>query len=261
MRWVALPLLAVLVSVAHGQQLERSPFPGDPTSIGAGKASFRLRCSACHGIHAEGGRGPALNRGEFEAGETDLDIYRVIARGVPGTEMPAFGRRSTEESIWRIVAFLRSFEPVGDEKVEGDPARGEEIFWNRGGCGACHRVGQRGGVFGPSLTRIGRSRSVAHLRESLLNPGEDLPPGYYVARVITREGDTVRGIGLGYDDFSAQLMDASGKFWSFLREDVNSIEREFVSLMPDSYGETLAEDEQRDLLAYMQTLRGEGGQR
>lgn len=248
------------MSFARGQELERSPFHGDPASIGVGKASFRLRCSACHGIHAEGGRGPALNRGEFEAGDNDLDIYRVIALGVPGTEMPAFGRRNTEENIWRIVAFLRTFEPSGDDRVDGDPVRGERIFWNRGGCGNCHRVGQRGGVFGPSLTRIGRSRSLAHLRESLLDPGKDLPTGYYVVRVATREGTAVEGIGLGFDDFSAQLMESSGRVRSFLREEVESIEREFVSLMPDSYGDTLTDAEQGDLLAYMQTLRGEGDQ-
>ena len=260
MRWGAVLLAPVLFAAAHGQELDRSPFHDDATSIGVGKAAFRLRCSACHGIHAEGGRAPALNRGEFEAGDADLDIYRVIAKGVPGTEMPAFGGRNTEENIWRIVAFLRTFEPSGDERVDGDPSRGEGIFWNRGGCGACHRVGRRGGAFGPALTRIGRSRSLAHLRESLLDPGKDLPRGYYVVRVVTREGAAVRGIGLGFDDFSAQLRDASGRFRSFLREEVEAIEREFVSLMPDSYGETLTENEQSDLLAYMQTLRGQGDQ-
>lgn len=259
MRWSVLSLAAILLGAAQGQELEKSPFHGDATSIGVGKASFRLRCSACHGIHAEGGRGPALNRGEFAAGDTDLDIYRVIARGVPGTEMPAFGRRNTEENIWRIVAFLRTFEVTGGDDVGGDPIRGEQIFWNRVGCGGCHRVGQRGGAFGPDLTRIGRSRSVEHLRESLLAPGEDLPPGYYVVRVVTNDGKTVRGVGLGYDEFSGVLMEASGTFRSYLRDEVRSIEREFVSLMPDSYGEMLDTDEQADLLAYMQSLRGEEG--
>ena len=252
---------AALAVAAHGQELQSSPFHEDPTSIGVGKATFRLRCSACHGIHADGGRGPALNRGEFDAGDRDIDLYRVIARGVPGTEMPAFGQRSTEENIWRIVAFLRTFEAAEDEQVDGDPARGEEIFWNRAGCGGCHRVGQRGGVFGPALTRIGRSRSVAHLRESLLEPDADLPPGYYVVRVETADGHTVRGIGTGFDDFSAQLMEASGGFRSFLREEVASVEREFVSLMPGEYGRTLTEQEQSDVLAYMQSLRGRGSER
>ncbi len=256
MRWRVLTLLVSLAVGAAGQELERSPFHGDETSIGVGKASFRLRCSACHGIHAEGGKGPPLNRGEFAAGNRDVDIYRVIARGVPGTEMPAYGTRNTEENIWRIVAFLRTFEAVGDERVDGNAERGEAIFWGTGGCGGCHKVGRRGGSYGPDLTRIGRSRSVQHLREALLDPGKDLPAGYFVVKVVTRDGRTVSGIGSGIDDFSAQLRDASGRLHSFLREDVESIEREFTSLMP-SYGESLSDQQQRDLLVYMQALRGE----
>ena len=257
MRWWVASLLVCLAVAAAGQDLERSPFHGDEASIGVGKAAFRLRCSACHGIHAEGGKGPALNRGEFAAGDTDLAIYRVIAFGVPGTEMPAFGARSTEENIWRMVAFLRTFEAAPGEQVDGDVARGEEIFWNTAGCGGCHKVAGRGGSYGPDLTRIGRSRSLQHLRDSLLDPGKDLPAGYFVVKVVTRDGRTISGIGSGIDDFSAQLRDASGRFHSFLREEVDSIEREFTSLMPSGYGESLSDQQQRDLLAYMQGLRGE----
>ncbi len=251
-------LALALVPVSSGQKLESSPFHGDPVSIGVGKATFRLRCSACHGIRAEGGKGPALDRGEFVAGETDLDLYRVIAGGVPGTEMPAFGARSTEENLWRIVAYLRTFQPSGDADPLGDPDRGEEIFWNEGGCGGCHKVGRRGGAFGPSLSRIGRARSTEYLRDALLEPDKDLPSGYYVVTVTTGDGRTVRGIGLGYDDFSAQLIDGSGTIHSFLREQVASIEREFSSLMPATYRESLTEMQRNDVLAYMQSLRGEG---
>ena len=258
MRWSIVLLLGVFSAVVTpAQVLKNSPFHGDTNSIGVGKSSFRMRCSSCHGIHAGGGRGPALNHGDFEAGDTDLDIYRVIAQGVPGTEMPAYGPRYTEENIWRIVAFLRTFEPAENEKVDGDLARGKEIFWNQAGCGSCHSVGKRGSKFGPSLDRIGRSRSVQHLRDSLLDPDKDLLPGYYVVRVVTHEGHTILGIGSGYDDFSAQLIDASGKFHSYFREEVQLIEREYTSLMPSDYGESLPEDQQRDLLAYMQSLRGE----
>ena len=262
MRWtIALLAALALAPFSPGQKLDSSPFHGDEASIGVGKATFRLRCSACHGIRAEGGKGPALDRGEFEAGETDLDLYRVIATGVPGTEMPAFGSRSTEENIWRIVAYLRTFQPQGDEGPIGDPARGKEIFWNQGGCGGCHKVGQMGGSFGPALTRIGRSRSIEHLRDALLNPDKDLPAGYFVVSVVTKDGRTIRGIGLGYDDFSAQLIDAAGTIHSYLRDEVRSIERDFASLMPGTYGESLTEEQQNDVLAYMQSLRGEGNRR
>ena len=89
--------------------------------------------------------------------------------------------------------------------VQGDAQVGEQIFWSKGGCGACHRVGRKGGAYGPDLTRIGRSRSVEHLRASLLDPDDDLPPGYFVVRAVHRDGRTTTGIGVAFDDFSAQL--------------------------------------------------------
>ena len=202
-----------------------------------------------------------MNQGGFEAGDTDLAIYRVIAGGVPGTEMPPFGPRSTEENIWRIVAYLRTFEASTGGKPEGDAARGEILFWNQGGCGGCHRVGQRGGLFGPALTRIGRSRSAEYLKDALVEPQKDLPPGYYVVEIVTADGRSIRGIGVGYDDFSAQLIDSAGQIHSYLREEAKSVEREFTSLMPNTYGQSLTDEQQKDLLAYMQGLRGEEGHR
>jgi hypothetical protein len=59
-----------------------------------------------------------------------------------------------------------------------------------------------------------------------------------------------------YDNFSAQLVDLSGHYYSFLREDVTSMKRESRSLMPSSYGRLLSEGEINDLLAYMISLRG-----
>ncbi len=170
--------------------------------------------------------------------------------------MPAFGARSTEENIWRVVAYLKEFAPSGMERVDGDPARGAGIFWGQGGCGGCHRVGRRGGAFGPDLTRIGRSRNFDYLQAALTEPDRDLPPGYYVVEVVTNDGRTIRGLGLGLDDFSAQLRDAAGRLHSFLRSEVRSIERQFASLMPE-YGESLADGQRQDLLAYLQSLRGE----
>ena len=171
--------------------------------------------------------------------------------------MPGYGARNSEESIWRMVTFLRSLEVSPDDLIDGDVIRGEDIFWNQAGCGACHRVGSRGGRFGPALTRIGRARSTEHLRASLLDPDQDLPRGYYAVEIVTRDDQTIRGIGVGYDDFSAQVRDAAGELHSFFHEEVRSMSREFASLMPDGYGDSLTDEQQRDLLAYLRSLRGE----
>ena len=214
---------------------------------------FRIACSPCHGIHAEGGRGPNLTLGEYSVGNRDADLYGVIARGIPYTEMRGYEAMG-DDNIWRIVAYLRTAATGKPEKVPGDPASGEKLFWGKGSCGQCHRVGTRGGRLGPELTRIGRGRTAQYLRESVVDPNKDLTPGYGTITVVTRDGKKIVGAQRGYDNFSAQLMDAQDNYHSFLKSEVTSIERADKSLMPDTYGKLFNKTELDDLVAYLSTL-------
>jgi len=220
-----------------------------------GRFTFRILCAPCHGIHAEGGRGPDLTLGTFSAGDQDADLFRVISRGVPGTEMAGYSGRVTDEEIRRLVAYIRSVAHSNNE-IKGNAAAGETIFWNKGGCGACHRVGTKGSSLGPDLTRVGRQRSTAYLRDSILKPDADITSGYATVTVVTHEGKKIVGVERNFDNFSAQFVDLSGKYYSFQKEDVTSMTREPRSLMPAIYGRLLNETEVNDLLAYLSSLRG-----
>ena len=74
--------------------------------------------------------------------------------------------------------------------------------------------------------------------------------------VVTNQGKKIVGIGLNYDNFSALVMDSNENIHSFLRSEVQSIEKGYQSLMP-GYGGTLSVSEINDLLAYLAGLRGE----
>jgi putative heme-binding domain-containing protein len=222
-----------------------------------GRWTFRIFCAPCHGIHADGGRGPDLTLGTYTAGDRDEDLVRVISRGVPGTEMAAYAGRISDDEIRRMVAYIRSVAHTADKiAIRGDVAAGETIFWNKGACGQCHRIGTKGSSVGPDLTRIGRQRSVAYLRTSLLQPDADVTTGYATVTVVTRDGKKIVGVERNFDNFSAQLVDLSGKYYSFEREGVISMQREPRSLMPSTYGQLLSETEVDDLLAYLSSLRG-----
>jgi putative heme-binding domain-containing protein len=247
-------LLALFASLALAQPQPQNPFKNDSQAAEAGRGAFRIYCSPCHGIRAEGGRGPDLTRGVYSAGDQDADLYNVIANGVPGTEMPSFSVGLGDENIWRMVSYLRSATRRDVEKVTGDPAAGEKLFWGKGGCGGCHRVGLRGGRMGPDLTRAGRTRSLKYLRESVVSPDADLTPGYNTITVVTSGGKKIVGVQRGFDNFSAQLMDAQENYHSFLKSEVTSVKREFRSLMPDGYGKMFAPAELDNLVAYLSTL-------
>jgi alcohol dehydrogenase (cytochrome c) len=242
--------LWLIVFCAISLHAQTNPFATDPKAAESGRWTFRIFCAPCHGIRAEGGRGPDLTLGTYSAGDLDKDLFSVIARGVPGSEMPGYADRVDSENIWRLVSYVRSVARHNTAAVQGDFAAGETLFWQKGGCGKCHRVGRLGTAIGPDLTRAGRQRSLAYLRESIVSPDADITHGYGTVRVVLNDGKSIVGVERSFDNFSAQLVDLSGKYYSFVRDNVKSITREPRSLMP-SYKTVFTEPELADLLTYL----------
>jgi putative heme-binding domain-containing protein len=248
-----LTIVLALSALCRGQGA--NPHANDPAAAETGRWTFRIVCGPCHGIHGDGGRGPDLTRGSYSVGDQDKDLYNAIARGVPGSEMPAYAERFDADGIWRLVSYVRSVARHETETVPGDSAAGEKTFWGKGACGQCHRVAAKGSGIGPDLTRVGRLRSLNYLRASIVAPDADITPGYGTIKVVLKDGKTQSGVERGVDNFSAQFIDLSGKYHSVVREDVTSIAREPRSLMP-SYEKVFSPGELNDVLAYLLTLRG-----
>src|SRR5882672_1074382 len=111
----------------------QNPFAGNAKETDVGRGLFRIVCAPCHGIQAKGGRGPDLTLGVYRAGSEDKDLYRVIAEGVAGTEMPGSLERIGSDNVWRLAAYIRSATQRSDAVINGNRARGEKLFWGKGG--------------------------------------------------------------------------------------------------------------------------------
>jgi len=249
-----------LAAMFLGQEekvVRKNPLAGDASAVESGRVMFRVHCAGCHGLKATGGRsGPDLTRGTFAAGDTDADLYRVIDNGVSGTEMPAFRDKLEDDDRWRLVSYVRSLAPRNEGPVPGDRAAGEELFWGKGSCGQCHRVGARGSSIGPNLTRSGRQRNLEYLRESVVAPDTYITADYATITVVTRDGRKIIGVEKGFDNFWAALTDLSGRYYSFQRDEVTSITREYRSLMPSNYGRLFSDRELENLVAFLASLDG-----
>ena len=76
--------------------------------------------------------------------------------------MPGFGGLN-QEQVWQVVSFVRSISGapvVAGEKVSGNAAAGEQLFFGKANCVACHGVNARGGIVGPDLSTAGRLPAV-----------------------------------------------------------------------------------------------------
>jgi cytochrome c oxidase cbb3-type subunit III len=228
----------------------QNPFRDDSQAVAVGGEVFQAQCSACHGAKGEGGSGPSLLNSDAIGGPEE-DLFQIVARG--RDIMPGFRNLLGENNVWRVITYLQSLPDLGPPSVTGDPVVGGKLFWGKGGCGGCHRVGPNGASVGPNLTRIGRKRGPANLRQSIVDPDAEVPRGYETITVVTSDGLKIQGVQLSYDNFSAQLLDLQNNFHSYLRSEVQQIERSQKTLMP-SYAKMFSEAELTDLIAYLSSL-------
>jgi len=188
-------------------------------------------------------------------------------RECPAPKCPPNSFQNSETRA--IIAYLRSLSPLSRPGVAGNRTRGEQIFFGKGSCSQCHMVNGKGGRLGPDLTRVGAARSTAYLIDSVRKPSKELSEGmvdpnnhyanalvYDTVSVVTREGERITGVAKNEDTFSVQLLDTNEQLHLLLKRDLESVTHERKSLMPAYTKDIVSDVELRDLVAYLETLRG-----
>jgi mono/diheme cytochrome c family protein len=160
-------LCAMLVSGCaspHGQPAKGSETlaPNEVLEFGT---LYGENCAGCHGTEGRGGAAIALANPVYLAIADETVIRKVIAKGVPGTAMPAFAQSAggmlTDKQIDVITTQIRSRwskpgildganPPSYATKFPGDVTQGETAYKTY--CASCHGPEGRGGAKGSSIT-------------------------------------------------------------------------------------------------------------
>jgi cytochrome c oxidase cbb3-type subunit 3 len=233
----------------------KNPVEGQPKAIEQGEYVYKRACSLCHGLDARGYRAPDLTTGRFSNGTGDGQLYRVITRGIPATEMA--GNNMNEDEVWALISYLRTvIVPGSNENARGNAQSGEAIYSSKAGCSTCHMVNGKGGRLGPDLSRIGAARSRAALVREIRDASEYVSRGFEPVTVVMRDGKQTKGVRKNEDSFSVQIMDTNEQLLTFFKRDLREVIDDKKSLMPDYGTDKLTGPELDDLLAYLQTLHG-----
>ncbi len=154
-----------------GVTFGRPPKPSE-VDIEAGKQIYFKKCVFCHGPEG-GGDGPEAytmwpRPRNFQAGTfkirhtangelpTEEDLFLTVTNGLPGSAMPSFEKKLTEQERHQVIAFItttlvkdRNFQdadeefhvidygkqiPSSDESIK----RGKDHFMNKAKCFECH---------------------------------------------------------------------------------------------------------------------------
>jgi cytochrome c oxidase cbb3-type subunit 2 len=95
--------------------------------IGRGKAVYTQNCLACHGTNGDGKSDAAAfllpkPRNFVQANfrlrstptgrlPTDVDLFRSVSLGMPGTPMPPWRVNLSEDDRWAVVEYIKTFSP------------------------------------------------------------------------------------------------------------------------------------------------------
>jgi cytochrome c oxidase cbb3-type subunit 3 len=259
-------LISLTFSLPFSSQDKPAPAP-NPQAIENGKSNFRVVCSYCHGIDANGGfRAPSLISGHFSHGDSDDAMFNNILHGIPGTAMPA--NDIDEPTAREIIAYLLSLHKTSQPSTSGNPEAGRKLFFGVALCSQCHMVQGLGGRFGPDLSRVGAMRPLEYIVESIRDPDAQLterfvaidfgtnPPTYELVTITTGQGTDFSGVVLNEDSFSIQLMDDREKIHSWLKSELKSVVHEKRSPMPKYTKQQLSDEQLDDLVAFLSSLRG-----
>ena len=176
-----------------------------------GKQVFETSCAVgyCHGLDGRAGKGPRLRDKAWSRSY----LYKTIAQGVPGTSMPAWGGKLSDEKIAAVISYIFTIskeEAAVDGKLEpakasgavatGEPV-GRALFFDLSrdrNCGACHRVGESGADVGGRLKGATVSEIVGQ------------PVSERNVRVTLRDGEEFCGVKAGEDSRSIRVYDLGG---------------------------------------------------
>jgi len=132
-------------------------------------------------------------------------------------------------------------------------SQGRKMF-AAGGCFACHRFGNEGGMTGPDLTGAGGRYSTHDLLEQIINPSKEINEQFVPTIVKMKKGDILTGVVVNLSGdrvtLNTDMFDPNQRV-NVNRPDIASIEPSTVSPMPPGLLNMMQKEEIMDLVAYV----------
>jgi len=197
----------------------------------------------------------------------DVLVQRVLNKKVPATALDAAAQRSLRRFKeprlkHRVAKAIASLVPADRQsvlaeyadcvKLDSDPKRGRAIFEKN--CANCHRIGSLGVDIGPDIADS-RTRTPQYLLTNILDPNRAVDANYFSVTAITVEGKSVTGLVASESGSSITLRQAEARTVTLLRDDIDELKSDGISLMPVGLEKTINKQQMADLISFIKNWR------
>jgi putative membrane-bound dehydrogenase-like protein len=169
----------------------------------------------------------------------DPQIAELVRRQWPDIE------GSTSAEMQSMLARVADVLHAGN----GDPYQGQKLY--RQSCGKCHLLFGDGGRIGPDLTSYQR-KDQNRVLLNVINPSAEIREGFESYMVLTLDGRVLSGFLFDQDNQVIVLRGVDGQNVTIARGDIDVMEKQAKSLMPEGLLKDLDDQQIRDLFAFLQ---------
>jgi mono/diheme cytochrome c family protein len=183
-------------------------------TVAEGKKVFESSCAVgyCHGVDGRAGKGPRLRDRLWSRSY----LYKTIEQGIPGSGMPAWQGRLSEEKIAAVISYIFTIskeEPASLSRVEPTASiqpelPGNALFFDLArdrNCGVCHRIADSGSEIAPRFTRLRDTPP-----QTLLNQIKSQPVSENNIQLRLRDGEEFCGVKAADDHNTIKIYDLGG---------------------------------------------------
>ncbi len=186
-------------------------------------------------------------------------LYRLDVLGgkvTLGGNLPGRGNQSSmyQVLVQRTTAGGKTTGPAVHSILKSgktNKKHGEQVFFGKGACMACHRVGGKGQNLGPDLSDLGLRAKPDYIVRAILEPSADIIEGYQLTHLKLRDGSEVFGMVQGETAKSLKVFLADGSPRDVARGNIQKRTILETSAMPPSYAFILSTQEVADISAWL----------
>jgi putative membrane-bound dehydrogenase-like protein len=141
-------------------------------------------------------------------------------------------------------------------QLKGNAAQGKDLFKSQS-CAACHTDADGQTPKGPHLVGIGQRNSSTELLESILKPSAKIAQGFESYTFVMTNGKTFNGFIVAVGAKALRIREVTGVERELKVEEIESRQVQMISSMPEGVVGNLTPEHLANLLAYLQSLKGE----
>jgi putative heme-binding domain-containing protein len=136
--------------------------------------------------------------------------------------------------------------------LKADAQRGRDIFARQ--CATCHRIDDVGVNVAPDISDS-REKSPEQLLVDILQPNRAIDANYFSYTAVTTEGLVHTGVLTAETSTSVTLKQAEGKTVTLSRDQIDGLQSDGVSLMPDGLEKNIPPQDMADLISFIKNWR------